>query len=130
MLTVAMETPTKKVKLPFCIIFDIFRLSPKLQIKISIPQHARTNTKLLLSVKPHLLLIDEKFCVGPWMVWYLNNLTEQNRNFIQLKLRSCTGSVRAHNTNRQYQRKIFTRNAQQKLFRRTTYNAIRMLTCS
>ena len=50
----------------------------------------------------------------------LQNRTEEN--FIQLKLRPCTGGVRAHNTNRQIAKKtIFTRNTQQKLFTRTTY---------
>ena len=37
MFTVAMETPTNNVKMPFCIIFNIFLLFPKPQIKISIP---------------------------------------------------------------------------------------------
>ena len=48
MLTVAMEILTNKVKMTFFIIYDIFLLFQKLPIKISIPYHARTNTKLLL----------------------------------------------------------------------------------
>ena len=31
--------------------------------------------------KPHILLIYEMFCVGPWVVWYLNN----HLKFQQLK---------------------------------------------
>ena len=41
MSTVAMETTTNKVKNPFFIIFHMFLLFLKLQIKISIPQHTR-----------------------------------------------------------------------------------------
>ena len=47
MFTVAMETPTNKVKMPFVTIF-ILLLFSKLLLKISIPHHTRTNTKLLL----------------------------------------------------------------------------------
>ena len=46
--TVAMETSTNKVKITFFMMYDIFLLFQKLPIKVSIPHHARTNTKLLL----------------------------------------------------------------------------------
>ena len=69
-----MATPTNKVKMTFFIIYDIFLLFQKLPIKNSIPHCMRTDIKLLLQVKPHILLIYEKFCVGPCMVRYLNNL--------------------------------------------------------
>ena len=72
MFTVATETPTNKVKMPFFTFFFILLLFLK-HLKSSIPHHTRTNTKLLLKVKPHILLIYEKFCVGPWVVRYLNN---------------------------------------------------------
>ena len=73
MFTIAMETPTNKVKMPFFTFFFILLLFSKRLLKVSIPHHTRTNTKLLLYVKPHMLLIYEKFCVGPWVVRYLNN---------------------------------------------------------
>ena len=48
MFTVAMETPTNKVKMTFFTFFFILLLFSKLLLKISIPHHTRTNTKLLL----------------------------------------------------------------------------------
>ena len=48
MFTVAMEMPTNKIKMTFFMIYDIFLLFQKLPIKISIPHHTRTNTKLVL----------------------------------------------------------------------------------
>ena len=72
MFTVAMEIPTNKVKMPFFMIFHVFLLFLKFLIKFLIPHHVRTNTKLLLQVKPHILLIYEKICVGPWAVRYVD----------------------------------------------------------
>ena len=51
---------------------------------------------------------------------FYQNRTEQNRNFIQLKLRPRTGGVRAHNTNRQiatknYLQEIHNKNCLQEL---------------
>ena len=48
MFNVAMETLTNKVKIKYCILLDIFLLFPKIQTKVSIQNHTRTNTKLLL----------------------------------------------------------------------------------
>ena len=45
---VAMETLENKVKMHFFLIFYMFLLFSEILIKIAIPHHPRTNTKLLL----------------------------------------------------------------------------------